>query len=152
MTLWPRSLFGRLVLLLIVVVALAAVTTAVVFNRDRAALIAKQFSDTKIVQLKAVRAALESVEGPQRRETLFKLGREYGVRIIPENERPTIGAPALGAALEDLQRHLQESLGTDTTIRIAPRIHTLFVRVDAGGENYWIGFPLPPPRQSEDIP
>ena len=37
-TLWPRSLFGRLVLLLVVVVALAAVTTHVLFNRDRAAL------------------------------------------------------------------------------------------------------------------
>ena len=49
MTFWPRSLFGRLVLLLIVVVALAALTTAAVFNHDRAALIAKQFGDTAAV-------------------------------------------------------------------------------------------------------
>ena len=63
MTLWPRSLFGRLTLLLIVVVALAALTTALLFNRDRAALIARQFGETKIVQLKALRAALVGADG-----------------------------------------------------------------------------------------
>jgi hypothetical protein len=36
-TLWPRSLFGRLVLLLVTVVALAALTTIVLFHQDRAA-------------------------------------------------------------------------------------------------------------------
>jgi two-component system osmolarity sensor histidine kinase EnvZ len=149
-TLWPRSLFGRLVLLLIVVVGLAALTTAVVFNRDRAALIAKQFGDTKIVQLKALRAALEGADGPQRRETLFRLGREYGVRIIPESERPTVGAPVMGPAMEDLQRHLQEALGDGTSIRIAPRLQQLFVRVDAAGDGYWVGFPLPGQRTPAD--
>jgi len=149
-TLWPRSLFGRLVLLLIVVVGLAALTTAVVFNRDRAALIAKQFSDTKIVQLKALRAALEGADGPQRRETLFRLGREYGVRIIPESERPTVGQAVMGPAMEELQRHLQDALGNGTSIRIAPRLQQLFVRVDAAGDGYWVGFPLPAQRTPAD--
>jgi two-component system osmolarity sensor histidine kinase EnvZ len=152
-TFWPRSLFGRLVLLLIVVVGLAALTTAAVFNRDRAALIAKQFNDTKIVQLKALRAALEGADGPQRRETLFRLGREYGVRIIPESERPIVGAPIMGSAMEDLQRQLQEALGSGTSIRIAPRLQQLFIHVDAGGDGYWIGFPLPGQRTpAEEIP
>src|SRR5262245_50008810 len=91
MTLWPRSLFGRLILLLVAVVGLVALTTIVVFNQDRAALIANQFNDTKLVQMKALRASLEGADGPLRRETLARLGREYGVRIIPESERPTIG-------------------------------------------------------------
>jgi len=38
MTLWPRSLFGRLILLLVAVVGLVALTTFLLFNRDRAAL------------------------------------------------------------------------------------------------------------------
>ena len=153
MTFWPRSLFGRLVLLLVVVVGLAALTTAVVFNRDRAALIAKQFGDTKIVQLKALRAALEGADGPQRRETLLRLGHEYGVRIIPESERPAIGQPVLGPTMEELERNLQAALGPGTSIRIAPRLRQLFIHVDAAGDGYWIGFPLPPPRaRAEDIP
>ena len=152
MTLWPRSLFGRLVLLLVVVVSLAAVATAVLFNRDRAALIARQFGETKIVQLKALRASLESADGPQRRETLARLGREYGVRIVPEDERPIVGVSPQGATMQQLEKRLQEALGVETTIRIAPRSQQLYVRVRAGDEGYWIGFPLPPRPPDDEIP
>ena len=152
MTLWPRSLFGRLILLLVAVVALVALTTFVVFNQDRAALLAHQFNDTKLVQMKALRASLEGADGPLRRETLARLGREYGVRIIPESERPTIGAPPLGKLLQGLEERLREGLGEGTEVRIAPRARQLFVRVQAGTDGYWIGFPLPPRPAAQDIP
>jgi two-component system osmolarity sensor histidine kinase EnvZ len=152
MTLWPRSLFGRLILLLISVVGLIALATFLVFNRDRAALIAHQFNDTKLVQMKALRASLEGADGPLRRETLARLGREYGVRIVPESERPTIGIAPIGPALQDLQERLREGLGEGTDVRIAPRARQLFVRVQAGADGYWIGFPLPPRRDVEDVP
>ena len=152
MTLWPRSLFGRLILLLVAVVALVALTTFVVFNQDRAALLAHQFNDTKLVQMKALRASLEGADGPLRRETLARLGREYGVRIIPESERPTIGLPPLGKLLQGLEERLREGLGEGTEVRIAPRARQLFVRVQAGADGYWIGFPLPPRPAAEDIP
>jgi two-component system, OmpR family, osmolarity sensor histidine kinase EnvZ len=151
--LWPRSLFGRLVLLLIVVVGLAALTTALLFNRDRAALIAKQFGETKIVQLKALRAALEGADEPQRRETLGRLGREYGVRIIPEAQRPLVGGPTPpGPAMRDLEKRLQDEIGPETSIRIAPRLGQLFVHVKAGDAGYWVGFPIPSRAPDEDIP
>ncbi|HET9046155.1 MAG TPA: ATP-binding protein [Casimicrobiaceae bacterium] len=150
MTLWPRSLFGRLVLLLVVVVALAAVITALLFNRDRAALIARQFSETKLVQLQALRAALEGAEGPERRETLTRLGREYGVRIIPESERPRSGGPQpLGPAMEELQQRLQAALGPETYVRISPRLGQLFINMKAGETGYWVGFPIPRPPDDE---
>jgi two-component system osmolarity sensor histidine kinase EnvZ len=149
---WPRSLFGRLILLLVAVVALVALTTFVVFNRDRAALLAHQFNDTKLVQMKALRASLEGADGPLRRETLARLGREYGVRIIPESERPTIGAPPLGKLMQGLEERLREGLGEGTEVRIAPRARQLFVRVQAGSDGYWIGFPLPPRQPADDVP
>jgi two-component system osmolarity sensor histidine kinase EnvZ len=148
---WPRSLFGRLVLLQVAVVALAALTTIVVFNRDRAALLAHQFNDTKVVQMKALRASLEGVDGPFRREVLARLGREYGVRIISERERPTVGLTPMGATMQGLEERLREELGNGTEVRIAPRARQLFVRVQAGDQGYWIGFPLPP-RSDADIP
>jgi two-component system osmolarity sensor histidine kinase EnvZ len=151
-TLWPRSLFGRLILLLVTVVALAALTTILVFNRDRAALLAHQFNDTKLVQIKALRASLEGADGPSRRETLARLGREYGVRIVPESERPTIGVTPIGATMQSLQERLREGLGEGTEVRISPRARQLFVRMQAGDEGYWIGFPLPPRPAAEDIP
>ena len=93
-TLYPRSLFGRLALLLLAVVAIALAATIMVFRHDRAALIERAFGDTKIAQLQAVRAALESSDAAQRRETVRRIGREFDVRIIPENERPLLGAGA----------------------------------------------------------
>ena len=150
--LWPRSLFGRLILLLVAVVALVALATFVLFNRDRAALIARQFNDTKLVQVKALRAALEGADGPSRRETLARLGREYGVRIVPESERPRIGIAPIGAVMQGLQERLREGLGEGTEVRIAPRARQVFVRVQAGPEGYWIGFPLPPRPEADEFP
>ena len=148
---FPRSLFGRLILLLVTVVGLVALTTFLLFNRDRAALLASQFNDTKLVQMKALRASLEGADGPQRRETLARLGREYGVRIVPESERPTIGIAPIGPAMHGLQERLREGLGEATEVRISPRARQLFVHMRAGSEGYWIGFALPP-RQEEEIP
>jgi two-component system osmolarity sensor histidine kinase EnvZ len=150
--LWPRSLFGRLVLLLVIVVTLAALTTIIVFKRDREALLANQFNDTKVMQMKALRASLDAADGTLRREALARLGREYGVRIIPERERPTIGLTPIGATLQELERRLRADLGEGTEVRVSPRVRQLFVRLQAGDDGYWIGFPLPPRQQSEDIP
>ena len=149
MTLWPRSLFGRLILLLVAVVGLVALTTFLLFNRDRAALLASQFNDTKLVQMKALRAALETAD--ERRETFMRLEREYGVRIVPESERPTIGIAPMGPTMQGLQERLREGLGESTEVRIAPRSRQLYVHMQAGSDGYWVGFPLPP-RQQEDIP
>jgi len=151
-SLLPRSLFGRLALLLVSVVLLAVLTSIVMFRQDRTALLARQFSDTKIVQLQALRAALETADGPQRRENLARLNREYGVRIVPEADRPAIGAPALGPRFHVLAQRLREGLGPDTEVRIAPRLSLWLVRVTAGGKGYWIGYPIPLEPRAEDVP
>jgi two-component system, OmpR family, osmolarity sensor histidine kinase EnvZ len=152
-TFYPRSLFGRLALLLLVVVAVALAATIAVFRHDRAALLVRAFSDTKIAQLQAVRAALESSDSADRRETVVRIGREFGVRIVPEAERPLLGAgaPALPQILE-LEAHLREQLGPGTVVRPAPGRGLMFVRVDAAGTGYWIGLPLPPQPRVEDEP
>ena len=151
-TLWPQSLFGRLILLLVAVVGVVALTTFVLFNRDRATLLAKQFNDTKLVEMKALRAALDGADGPSRRETLSRLEREYGVRIVPESDRPTIGIAPMGPAMQQLQERLREGLGESTEVRIMPRSRQLYVHMQAGDDGYWVGFPLPPRQQAEDIP
>ncbi len=62
--LWPRSLFGRLALLLLAVVALAVLTSRLLFRVDRATLLARQFGETKLAELQAMRAALAAGDGP----------------------------------------------------------------------------------------
>ncbi len=142
MRLWPRSLFGRLVLLLIAVVAIAAAATFLIFREDRSALLARQFGDTKIVQLQALRAALEAnSDSETRREHTARLEREYGVRIVPELDRPRFGAPA-GTSLAGLDARLKEALGESTELHVAPGRGLLIVKLDAAGTGYWVGFPL----------
>ena len=152
MTLVPRSLFGRLALLLLAVVAVALVATILFFRQDRMTLLARQFGDTKIVQLQAVRAALEANDTPERRESIGRIGREYGVRIVPESERPFMGGAPVPPLLEPLEARLREALGPGTELRVAPGRGLLLVRVDAAGTGYWVGFPLPPRPQAEDGP
>jgi len=151
-TLLPRSLFGRLALLLLAVVAVALVATILFFRQDRVMLLARQFGDTKIVQLQAVRAALEANDTPERRESIGRIGREYGVRIVPESERPFIGGARVPPLLEPLEARLREALGPGTELRVAPGRGLLLVRVEAAGTGYWVGFPLPPRPQAEDHP
>ena len=102
MTLLPRSLFGRLVLLLVAVVALAVLVSVVTFGAERSAVLKRQFGETRLVQLQALRAALAGADGPQRRETLERLSGEYGVRIIPESERPMRGQPPAGPLMQEM--------------------------------------------------
>ena len=154
MTLLPRSLFGRLALLLLLVVAIAIAATIGLFHQDRAALLARQVDETKIVQLKAVRAALESLDPKEHREALLRIAREYGVRIIPESERPMFGAnaPPAQGRLQELEERLSAQFGPGTVLRPAPGRGLLFVRVQAADAGYWIGFPLLPPPQADDRP
>ena len=153
MTLLPRSLFGRLALLLLAVVVVAMAATILLFRQDRAALLARQFSDTKIVKLQAVRAALAAADPREGRETLQRIGREYGVRIIPDGERRMMGGNATPSPMMlEFEQRLREGLGPDTELRLAPGRGLLMVKVEAGSGHYWVGFALPPRPQAEDVP
>ena len=151
MTLAPRSLFGRLTLLLVAVVAIATVSMILLFRQDRAALVARQFSDTKIAQLQAMRAALEGAEG---RATLGRIGREFGARIIPESERPALAhaGPPQTPLVAELEQRLRAELGPGTEVRALPGRQQFLVRLQAGGTAYWAAFPMPAPRELEGAP
>ena len=154
MTLVPRSLFGRLSLLLVAAVAIATVSMIALFREDRATLVARQLGDTKIAELKALRAALEGAEGPERRETLARLGREYGARIFPESERPmlALGGPPHGPLVAELERRLRAELGPGTEVRAQPGRQQFLVRLEAGGKGYWAALPMPAAREQDAMP
>ncbi len=151
MTLAPRSLFGRLTLLLVAVVAIATVSMILLFRQDRAALVARQFSDTKIAQLQTMRAALEGAEG---RATLGRIGREFGARIVPESERPALAhaGPPQSPLVAELEQRLRAELGPGTEVRALPGRQQFLVRLQAGGSAYWAAFPMPAPRELDSAP
>jgi two-component system, OmpR family, osmolarity sensor histidine kinase EnvZ len=148
--LWPRSLFGRLALLLLLVILISQATAIFLFRQDRAALLARQFGDTKIVQLKALRAALATADPKSTGATLTQFGQAYQARIVPEDEQPPFRGPPQGPAYEDLANRLRAELGPETEIRAQPRLQLLWIKLQAGDRGYWAGFPLP--RPSDNAP
>ncbi|MCC7114966.1 MAG: HAMP domain-containing protein [Burkholderiales bacterium] len=154
MTLYPRSLFGRLALLLVAVVTIATVSMIALFRQDRAALITRQVTEARVTQLKALRAAIEESGAPGRRDVLMRIGREHGVRIVPEIDRPglALGAPPPGPLVAEIENRLRAELGPGTEVRAQPARGLLWVRLDVAGAGYWTGVPLPPPRAPDEAP
>jgi two-component system osmolarity sensor histidine kinase EnvZ len=149
-TLWPRSLFGRLALLLLLVILVTQAAAIYLFRQDRAALLARQFSDTKLVQLRALRAALAATDPRATDATLARFGEAYRARIVPDAERQFVGGPPQNPLLIDLEQRLKTELGPGTELRIQPRLQLLWIKLVAGDSAYWAGFPLP--RPGEDTP
>src|SRR6185295_8898115 len=110
-TLWPRSLFGRLALLLLMVVAVSQATAIRLYRQDRGALVARRFSDTKVLQLQTLRAALAEPELHERSETLTRLGEEYRARIVSDDGRGFFGVTPQNPLLVDWGERLRTDLG-----------------------------------------
>jgi two-component system, OmpR family, osmolarity sensor histidine kinase EnvZ len=149
--LWPRSLFGRLSLLLVTVLLIAVAATVLFFRQDRATLLARYFGDPTIVQLRTLRDELEKPFPGERRQRMVELSRQYGMRIVPEAERRMMGQPP-GPVFDEVASRLSEALGPGTEVRIAPRAQLVLVKLEAGGEGYWVGLPMPPRPQAADPP
>jgi two-component system, OmpR family, osmolarity sensor histidine kinase EnvZ len=144
LTLWPRSLFGRLALLLLLVILISQATAIFLFRQDRAALISRQFGDTKIVQLKALRAGLATADPKSTAAALARFGDAYQARIVPDEERRFVGGPPQNPLMVELLERLKAELGPETDLRIQPRLQLLWIKLKAGDDAYWAGFQLPP--------
>ncbi len=152
MTRWlPQTLFGRLALLLLAALATTAVITVLLFREDRAALVARSFTDTRLEQIEALREALRalpdegatispnhphadpgSAGGPGRGGPLPRFGtgwldlqrraREAGFLLIPAERRPEIGALPRGPVFQKLRARLAERLGAEVEVRLGMRL------------------------------
>ena len=152
MTAFPRSLFGRLALLLIAVTAVGFVAALLIFRHDRATLAERQFGDTKIVQVETLRAALASLQSQDRPGFLRRLGKEYGVQLVAVADRPLIGRPAIGPRMLDLQERLRARLGEDIEVRSQPSPEgpIIWIKLNAGDTGWWAGFTVP--RADAELP
>jgi two-component system osmolarity sensor histidine kinase EnvZ len=149
--LWPRSLFGRLALLLLLVILISQAAAIYLFRQDRIALVSRQFNDTKLEQLHALRATLAAVDPRSGEGVLARIGEPYRARIVVDAERQFLGGAPNNPLLLELQERLRSELGPDTELRIQPRQQLLWVKLTTADRAYWAGFQLPP-RPIEDVP
>jgi two-component system osmolarity sensor histidine kinase EnvZ len=116
--------------------------SVVLFRVERTSLVNRQLSETKVVQLQAIRAALAA---PTIRSAAKRWKSCRASTASPSSSRRTADAgTAAGRTVHArLAERLREQLGPETEIRFAPRLSMLFVRIVAGDTPYWIGVPVP---------
>jgi hypothetical protein len=79
LSLWPRSLFGRLALLLLLVILVSQGTAIFLFRQDRAALLARQFGDTNSFNWRSRASAAADPKSTSDADAR----QEYQARIVP---------------------------------------------------------------------
>ncbi len=138
-------------MLLMAALAIAVLAMIFLFRQDRATLIARNFSEAKIAQVEALRTTLASMTPEERGSrpmmALQKIGREYGVLLVPVDRRPEIGQIPRGPALQPLVDKLQEQLGRDTEVRLGMRMDQpiVWIRLNVGTDasrGVWAGIPI----------
>ncbi len=146
MTLLPKSLFARLFLLITLAVVVVVVALALIFRQDRVTLVARNFTDTKLQQIEALRDALAKAPD-ERGQTIQAIARQFSVLIIPVDRRPEIGNVP-GPAFKHIVARIQEQLGNDTEIRWGTRLDQaiVWIRMPIAGNDrlrsVWAGFPM----------
>ncbi len=146
---WPQSLFWRLALLLVVLIVVSQAAAILLFRQDRANLVLRQISDTKVAQLQALREALANADAAARSGQLERLGEAYGARILRVQERAEIGLPPRSPVMMELAQTLREVFGEGTELRVQPREQMFWIRLQAGERAYWAGFPQSRLQESE---
>ncbi len=149
MRLWPRSLFWRLALLLLVLIVVSQGAAIALFRQDRAHLVLRQISDTKVAQLQALREALASFDPGAQGGPPPRLGATYGARLLRAEERPEIGLPPRAPVMVELAAKLREVFGEETELRVQPAEQMLWIRLRAGPRLWWAGFPYARLQENE---
>ncbi len=142
-SLWPRTLFLRLALLMLIVMVLAQAVTWFAFRQARERSIVEQFSPTKIAPIQGIRSALENVPRGGRQAAFAQLNRDYGAYIVPAERRPDIGITPRGARFDGLAAQLKQAFGPETALRIGAREGKpiVWLKLSASDQSYWVGLP-----------
>lgn len=143
MTLAPRSLFGRNLLLIGALIAVSLLASGLVLRQLVVKPRVAQMALFTATNLEAVRAALVALPPPQRADFVAQLNRSGRIRVERASE-PTSG---FAVPANRLQRLFVEQLSellpdgeTDVEWKSEPE-QTLWIRLRLGEESYWVTAP-----------
>ncbi len=146
MSLIPKSLLARIVLVILVALIASQIVSVLLFryytNAPRVQLIAIGF----MTQLRTVRTALESIPPDQHQEFIKRLREERGIRVVrPRTDEPLELAPDF-PVLRIVRQRLKNDFGDDADFFIRPRNkpdapETFVAKISAAGSPFWVVFP-----------
>jgi two-component system osmolarity sensor histidine kinase EnvZ len=142
LTLLPRTLFGRIALLIVLAMIGSQMVTVAMFRTHRTGFITQRVAEIVSGHVRSMALALETLEPAQRRTLIEKFRGEPGPFLFPAREfAPTAARPAREHGRQ-LAERLKLMLGPDTQVLFQRgETPTLWVEFSAGGEPYWAGFP-----------
>lgn len=135
-------------------IAAVVLTTLFLVREDRASLIARHFTESRLSQIEALRDALKELPDPPSGAPphagwgrLQRLAREFGFILVPAERRPEIGVAPRGRTMEKLRTRLAERLGGETEVRLGMRFGqpVVWLRLPAGPSaqrTVWAGIPV----------
>lgn len=139
--LWPRSLFGRNLLLLLALTVLAQAFTVSVFlrvQRPRAAEVGHMVAS----QLNTIQATLASTPAAERQASLERLDRIGRLRLAPGGPPAELDEPNPVSLVAEFLRALRSRLSPGIEFRWRAQPHPqAWVRLDVGGQPYWFTMP-----------
>jgi len=140
MTLMPRTLFGRNLLLLVALIIVSQVVSAVIVRQ----LIVKpridQLATFSASNLEAIRTALENLSAAERGRFIERMNENGGLHIEAARDPVSGFAQPVMPAQRLFLRRLTELLPddrTDVEWKTEPE-NTLWVRLYVGDESYWV--------------
>ena len=146
LSLIPKSLLARIVLVIMVSLIASQIVSVALFryytNAPRVQLIAIGF----ITQLRTIRTALETIPPAQHQEFIQRLREERGIRVVrPRTDEVLELAPDL-PVLHIVRERLKADFGEDADFFVRPRNNpklpeTFVAKINAAGSPFWVVFP-----------
>lgn len=142
MTLLPRSLLWRTVLLVALVLAAAQLASLEMVRRFEREPRAKQIAAAVASVANLTRSALASADPAKRRALLAELAEREGIRIHPGSAFDPPPQRFARPVLDTLAAELRRELGPGTRVAFRPgEGGTLWVSLPIEGEMYWLELP-----------
>jgi two-component system, OmpR family, osmolarity sensor histidine kinase EnvZ len=138
----PQSLLGRIAWVLFIALALSQALAAWLFYTYVTVPRVEGAIGVFVTNLKTISSALETLPVDQHSTFLGRMSERDGIRVLRKFDGAQPTFEPKGPGMIRLRERLKELLGPTTEIYLRqPNGGNVFVKLNAQGQDYWIGYP-----------
>jgi len=142
MTIWPRTLLWRSVLLIALVLVVANLAWWQIFRVSEREPRARQAAQQLVSIVNLTRAALVTAQPSKRYDLLAELSQQEGIQVYAGEPDEHIAPLPDRPFLQVIASHLREKLGPDTRMALSrDGVRGLWVSFRIDGDEYWVLLP-----------
>ncbi|HTP94421.1 MAG TPA: ATP-binding protein [Burkholderiales bacterium] len=141
MTLWPRSLLWRTVLLIALLLSLSLVAWLQLFRLYEREPRARQLAQQIVSIVNLTRAALITAQPSKRADLLHELSSSEGIRIYPAEDAPELAPWPERPIANMISDEVLSRLGASTRIMTDPERNAVWTSFRIDDDEYWVAMP-----------